>query len=65
MARTSVTTEVQVSQCSTSPLPALFGYNYLLTRNKNVTANMQVFVDEFITRLAELHRSIDQKSLEG
>jgi len=27
MARTSVTTEVQVSQCSTSPLPALFGYN--------------------------------------
>jgi len=46
-------------------IPALFGYNYLLTRNKNVTANMQVFVDEFITRLAELHRSIDQKSLEG
>ncbi|WP_250626022.1 DUF2341 domain-containing protein [Pinirhizobacter soli] len=46
-------------------IPALFGYNYLLTRNKNVTANMQVFVDEFVTRLAELHRSIDQKSLEG
>ncbi|HEY4145958.1 DUF2341 domain-containing protein [Pinirhizobacter sp.] len=46
-------------------IPALFGYNYLLTRNKNVTANMQVFVDEFTTRLAELHRSVDQKSLEG
>jgi biopolymer transport protein ExbB len=36
-------------------IPALFGYNYLIIRNKNVTANMQVFVDEFITRLAELY----------
>lgn len=43
-------------------IPALFGYNYLLTRNKSVTANMQVFVDEFVTRLAELHRPIDQAS---
>ena len=40
-------------------IPALFGYNYLLTRNKAVTANMQVFVDEFVTRLAELHRDAD------
>jgi len=38
-------------------IPALFGYNYLLIRNKNVTANMQVFVDEFVTRLAEVHRN--------
>jgi biopolymer transport protein ExbB len=45
-------------------IPALFGYNYLLTRNKAVTANMQVFVDEFVTRLAELHRPIDQSSIE-
>jgi biopolymer transport protein ExbB len=45
-------------------IPALFGYNYLLTRNKAVTANMQVFVDEFVTRLAELHRSADQSSIE-
>jgi biopolymer transport protein ExbB len=37
-------------------IPALFGYNYLLIRNKNVTANMQVFVDEFVTRLAEQQR---------
>ncbi|TCV91779.1 outer membrane transport energization protein ExbB [Luteibacter rhizovicinus] len=44
-------------------IPALFGYNYLLIRNKNVTANMQVFVDEFVTRLAELHRSADQPVL--
>jgi biopolymer transport protein ExbB len=37
-------------------IPALFGYNYLIVRNKNVTANMQVFVDEFVTRVAELYR---------
>jgi biopolymer transport protein ExbB len=46
-------------------IPALFGYNYLLTRNKSVTANMQVFVDEFVTRLAELHRPVDQASTEA
>jgi biopolymer transport protein ExbB len=46
-------------------IPALFGYNYLLTRNKTVTANMQVFVDEFVTRLAELHRVIDQSTVDG
>lgn len=39
-------------------IPALFGYNYLLIRNKNVTANMQVFVDEFVTRLAEQQRTV-------
>lgn len=44
-------------------IPALFGYNYLLTRNKAVTANMQVFVDEFVTRLAELHREADQNTV--
>jgi biopolymer transport protein ExbB len=36
-------------------IPALFGYNYLTIRNKNVSANMQVFVDEFITRVSELY----------
>jgi len=36
-------------------IPALFGYNYLVIRNKNVSANMQVFVDEFITRLSEIY----------
>lgn len=34
-------------------IPALFGYNYILTRNKAVQANMQVFVDEFVTRAFE------------
>lgn len=36
-------------------IPALFGYNRLITRNKEVSADMRVFVDEFITRLAEMH----------
>jgi biopolymer transport protein ExbB len=36
-------------------IPALFGYNYLLTRIKNITANMQVFVDEFVTRISEIY----------
>lgn len=36
-------------------IPALFGYNRLVTRNKEVSADMRVFVDEFVTRLAEVH----------
>ncbi len=34
-------------------IPALFGYNYLLSRIKECVADMQVFVDEFVTKLAE------------
>jgi biopolymer transport protein ExbB len=36
-------------------IPALFGYNYLASRIKNITIAMQIFVDEFITRTAELY----------
>ncbi|MBT9595140.1 MAG: DUF2341 domain-containing protein [Vitreoscilla sp.] len=36
-------------------IPALFGYNYLASRIKNISADMQIFVDEFVTRAAELH----------
>jgi biopolymer transport protein ExbB len=36
-------------------IPALFGYNYLVTRIKMTTSDMQVFIDEFITRLAEFY----------
>jgi biopolymer transport protein ExbB len=36
-------------------IPALFGYNYLASRIKNISADMQIFVDEFITRVAERH----------
>jgi biopolymer transport protein ExbB len=34
-------------------IPALFVYNYLITRIKDATGEMQVFVDELITRIAE------------
>jgi biopolymer transport protein ExbB len=36
-------------------IPALFGYNYLAARIKNISADMQIFVDEFVTRVAEVH----------
>ena len=34
-------------------IPALFGYNYLTTRIKGVSNDMHVFVDEFVTKMAE------------
>ncbi|MDM0005663.1 DUF2341 domain-containing protein [Variovorax sp. J22G73] len=34
-------------------IPALFGYNWLASRSDAITADMAVFVDEFVTRLAE------------
>jgi biopolymer transport protein ExbB len=37
----------------TVAIPALFGYNWLNTRIKNINADNRVFVDEFVTRLAE------------
>jgi len=37
-------------------IPALFGYNYLLTRIKGATSDMHVFIDEFVTKLAEFYR---------
>jgi biopolymer transport protein ExbB len=34
-------------------IPALFGYNYLASRIKEIVADDRVFIDEFTTRLAE------------
>ena len=36
-------------------IPALFGYNWLASRIKNVSADTQVFADEFLTKSAEMH----------
>ncbi|HVO47259.1 MAG TPA: DUF2341 domain-containing protein [Steroidobacteraceae bacterium] len=36
-------------------IPALFGYNYLASRIKTITSDMQIFVDEFVTRVAEAY----------
>lgn len=44
-------------------IPALFAYNYLLTQIKDVSADMQVFADEFLAvvslRLATLKRGVN------
>ena len=36
-------------------IPCLFGYNYLNTRVKEIVADMRVFVDELVTRIAETY----------
>jgi biopolymer transport protein ExbB len=36
-------------------IPCLFGYNFLNTRVKEIVADMHVFVDEFVTRIAETY----------
>jgi len=34
-------------------IPALFGYNYLASRIKNISSDMHVFVDEFVSKAEE------------
>ena len=36
-------------------IPALFGYNYLGSRIKSIGADMHVFVDEYIAKIAETY----------
>jgi biopolymer transport protein ExbB len=33
-------------------IPALFGYNYLALRLKNITADMHAFIEQFVTKIA-------------
>jgi biopolymer transport protein ExbB len=40
-------------------IPALFAYSYLASRIKDTVLNMQVFIDEFIARIAEAYPSND------
>jgi biopolymer transport protein ExbB len=37
-------------------IPSLFGYNYIITRVKDATADMHVFIDEFVTKMAEFYK---------
>lgn len=39
----------------TVAIPALFGYNYLASRIKTISSDMQIFIDEFVTRVAETY----------
>lgn len=36
-------------------IPSLFGYNWLSSRIKAISSDMQTFVDEWVTRVAEQH----------
>lgn len=36
-------------------IPALFGYNYLSSRIRDISADMRVFLDEYLGRIAEHH----------
>jgi len=38
-------------------IPALFGYSYLASKIKDAVADMQVFIDEFIAKIAESYPS--------
>jgi biopolymer transport protein ExbB len=42
-------------------IPALFGYNWLLSRVKNISATLQVFVDELVTKVAEAYAERDTR----
>lgn len=37
-------------------IPAMFGYNALVSRIKKTKTKMRVFIDEFVTKLAEFYR---------
>lgn len=36
-------------------IPALFGYNYIVSKIKETLTDIQVFIDEFVTRMAEYY----------
>ena len=36
-------------------IPALFGYNYLLSQVKEAASDMHIFIDEFVTKIAEYY----------
>jgi biopolymer transport protein ExbB len=40
-------------------IPALFAYSYISTRIKDAVSDMQVFIDEFVARLAEAYPEVD------
>ena len=37
-------------------IPALFGYNYILSRVKDAKDDMHIFIDEFATKMAEFYK---------
>jgi biopolymer transport protein ExbB len=46
-------------------IPALFIYSYLNGRIKNVVSTMQVFIDEFVAKMAEFYRPSNESEPEN
>jgi biopolymer transport protein ExbB len=46
-------------------IPALFGYNYLISRVEEISTDMQIFVDELEKRIAETYRGQVTRSSSG
>jgi len=46
-------------------IPALFAYNRLNGRNRDISSDMRVFLDEFVTRLAEIHATDNPPAAPG
>jgi biopolymer transport protein ExbB len=44
-------------------IPALLGYNYLVSRMKVVSSDMQIFIDEFVTKMAEFYSDLEIERL--
>ena len=41
-------------------IPALFAYSYLNNRIKNITAEIKVFIDEFVSKMAEFYPQVNE-----
>jgi biopolymer transport protein ExbB len=48
-------------------IPALLGYNYLVAQMKTITSDLHVFIDEFVTKMAEFYNDapVERAVLEG
>ena len=44
-------------------IPALLGYNYLVSRMRTVSSDMQIFIDEFVTKMAEFYSYPEPENL--
>ncbi len=43
-------------------IPSLFGYNYILSRVKDAKDDMHIFIDEFVTKMAEFYKERNDTS---
>jgi biopolymer transport protein ExbB len=46
-------------------IPALFAYSYISTRIKDAVSDMEIFIDEFIARIAEVYPDVHETETAG